>query len=70
MSPREGHLKAVKRILAYIKTFSKGRIIVDTTYPDHSIYPVEEDLNWKDFYPDSEEEIPIDLPSQRDQKSG
>ena len=24
MSPREGHLKAVKRILAYLKTFPKG----------------------------------------------
>ena len=36
MSPREGHLKAVKRILAYLNTFPKGRVIVDTTYPDHS----------------------------------
>ena len=40
MSPREGHLKAVNRILAYLWTFPKGRVIVDTTYPDHSIYPV------------------------------
>ena len=32
MSPREGHLKAVKRILAYLRTFPKGRIIVDKTY--------------------------------------
>ena len=62
MSPREGHLKAVKRIPAYLKTFPKGRIIVDTTYPDHSIYPVEEQPHWKDFYPDAEEEIPNDLP--------
>ena len=45
MSPREGHLKAVKRILAYLKTFPKGRIIVDATYPDHSINPVEEHPN-------------------------
>ncbi len=61
MSLREGHLKAVKRILAYMKTFPKGRVIVDTTYPDHSIYPVEDHPNWKDFYPDAEEEIPNDL---------
>ena len=61
LSPREGHLKAVKRILAYLNTFPKGRIIVNTTYPDHSIYPTEEHPNWKDFYPDAEEEIPNDL---------
>jgi hypothetical protein len=68
MSPREGHLKAVKRILAYLKTFSKGRLIVDTTYPDHSIYPVEDHPNWKDFYPDAEEEIPNDLPMSKGPK--
>jgi hypothetical protein len=38
MSPREGHEKAVKRMLAYLKTFPKGRPIVDTSYPDHSVY--------------------------------
>jgi hypothetical protein len=45
MSPREGHLKAVKRILAYLKTFPEGRHIVDTTYPEYSIYPVEDHPN-------------------------
>jgi hypothetical protein len=38
MLPREGHLKAVKRILSYLKTFPKGpkgRVIIDTSYPDH-----------------------------------
>jgi hypothetical protein len=43
MSPREGHMKAVKRSLP------KGRLVVDTTYPNHSIYPVEDHPNWKDF---------------------
>ena len=65
MLPREGNLKAVKRVLAYLKIFPKGRIIVDTTYPDHSIYPVEEHPNWKDFYPDAEEEIPNGLPKSK-----
>jgi hypothetical protein len=41
MLPREGHLKVVKRILSYLKTFPKGRVIIDTSYPDHSVYPVE-----------------------------
>jgi hypothetical protein len=35
--PREGHLKAVKRILSYLKTFPNGRVIIDTSYPDHSV---------------------------------
>jgi hypothetical protein len=45
MSPREGHLKAVERILSYLKTFPKGRLIIDTAYPDYSIYPVEDHTN-------------------------
>jgi hypothetical protein len=40
--PREGHLKAVKRILSYLKTFPKGRVIIDTSYPEHYVYPVED----------------------------
>ena len=68
MSPREGLMKAVKKILAISQDFLTGRIIVDTTYPDHSIYPVEENPNWKDFYPDDEEEIPNDLPMSKGTK--
>jgi hypothetical protein len=33
--PREGHLKAAGRILAYLKTFPKGRIIVDIIHPKY-----------------------------------
>jgi hypothetical protein len=40
MLPREGNLNAVKRILSYLKTFPKGRVIIDTSYPNHSMYPV------------------------------
>jgi hypothetical protein len=65
MLPREGHLKAVKRILSYLKTFPKGRVIIDTSYPDHSVYPVEDHSNWMEFYPDAGEEIPKDLPPEK-----
>jgi hypothetical protein len=50
--PREGHLKAAKRILAYLKAFPMGWIIVDTTYPKNSNFPVEDHPNRKDFCPD------------------
>jgi hypothetical protein len=36
MSPRERHLKAVQRILVYLKTFPKGRVMIDTSYTNHS----------------------------------
>jgi hypothetical protein len=66
--PREGHLKAVKRILSYLKTFPKGRVIIDTSYPDHSVYAIEDHSNWMEFYPDTGEEIPKDLPPEKDQR--
>jgi hypothetical protein len=58
MIPREGHHKAVKRIFSYLETFPKGRVIIDTSYPDHSMYPVEDNSNRMEFYPDAGEEIP------------
>jgi hypothetical protein len=61
MLPRKGHLKAVTRILSYLKTFPKGRVIIDTLYPDHSFYSVEDHLNWMELYPDASEEITKDL---------
>jgi hypothetical protein len=65
MLPRKGHLKAVQRILSYLKTFPKGSGIMDTSYPDHSVYPVEDNSNRMEFYPDASEEIPKDLPPKK-----
>jgi hypothetical protein len=65
MLTREGYLKAVKRILSYLKTFPKGRVIIDTSYPDHSEYPVEDHSNWMEFYLNASEEIPKDLPPEK-----
>jgi hypothetical protein len=65
MIPREGHLKAVKRILSYLKTFPKGSVIMDTSYTDHSVYPVEYHSNWMEFYPNASEEIPKDFPPEK-----
>jgi hypothetical protein len=65
MLPRGGHLKAVKRILSYLKTFPNSSVIIDTSYPDHSVYPVEDHSNWMEFYPDVAEEIPKDLSPEK-----
>jgi hypothetical protein len=65
MVPTEEHLKAAKRVFAYLKTFPKGRVIIDMSYPNHSEYLLEDLPNRKDFYPDAEEEIPNDLPMSK-----
>jgi hypothetical protein len=62
MSPKEGHLKVAKRILAYLKLFPKGIVIVSTAYTTYSINPIDDHSNWKDFYLDAEEDIPNNLP--------
>jgi hypothetical protein len=61
-SPRERHLKG------YLKTFPKGRCIVDTTYPDHSVYPVEDHTNWIDFTQIQKKRSQIIFLLQRDQR--
>jgi hypothetical protein len=47
--------------LSYLKTFPKGRVIIDTSYPDHSVYTVEDHSNWMEFYPDASVGIPKDF---------
>jgi hypothetical protein len=69
MLPREGNLQAVNRIFSYLKTFPKGIAIIDTSYPDHPVYPVEDHSNRMEFYPDAEE-IPKDLHPEKGQESG
>ena len=61
IAPKEGHLKAALQVLGYLKTYTKGRILIDISYPDHSQYPTETHDNWKEFYPDAEEDIPHDM---------
>jgi hypothetical protein len=51
-----------------LKTFPKGRVIIDTSYPSHSKYFVDDFLNWKDFNPDTEDEISNDLPMSKGPK--
>ena len=62
MAPREGHLKNAFRILSCIKTFPKGRILFDTSYPAREdMMEKGEGPNWREFYPDAEEELPSDM---------
>ena len=63
MAPREGHLHAIKRVFSYLKKFPKGKIVIDSDYQDTSTFKINEYQNWKEFYPNVEEELPDDMPT-------
>jgi len=52
------------KVFSYLKGRPNGKIICDSSCPDHSRYKSEDHDNWKDFYPDVEEDISPDLPNQ------
>ena len=62
---REGHFTKAVRILGYLKKFSKGTIIIDNNYPDHSKHKKDLEHNWTEFYPDVEEMILHDILKQK-----
>jgi len=62
MAPRIGHLNAMKRVFGYLKKFSKGRLIVDTSFPDHSAHATNDFETWSEFYPDAAKELPPNMP--------
>ena len=67
MQPRQGHLNGIIRVFGYLKKFNKGRIMIDPSYPDHSMFETKEYDNWKEFYPDAQELIPekSEMPSPK-----
>jgi hypothetical protein len=62
--PREGHLDAMFRMFAYLKTKHNSRMVFDPTYPhvDMSDFKI---CDWKNFYGNVEEAIPTDAPESR-----
>ncbi len=63
--PMQGHLKALTRVLGYLKDHSGGRMIIDTDYRDNSKFTIVEHQNWKEFYPAAKDEIPDDMPKPK-----
>ena len=57
MQPRKGHLDGMLCVFGYLNKFKKGKIMIDTNYPDHSAFQVKNSENWKEFYPDVEEMV-------------
>ena len=67
-APREGHMKAVKRIFGYLKKFNKARLPIDPELPRHEDFPYDDLNTWQDLYPDAEEEVPPDMPKAKGPK--
>ena len=65
MAPREGHLKAATKILSYVKTRPKGRIVFDVSYKSWS-HSDEDKYDWTKYYPDIKEELPHDRPAEKE----
>ena len=68
MQPREGHYNAMIRIFAYLKRWSKGKLVIDPSYPNHDHYETQE-YDWTELYPDAEEELPYDMPAPLGKKA-
>ena len=63
-SPRIGHLQSVYHIFGYLKQVPKRKLYFDPVLP-----LISEDrfhkFDWEDFYRDSKEAIPDDMPKPR-----
>jgi hypothetical protein len=61
MAPRQGHLKAVRRIFGYLRVCPKGRILIDNGQaPMRNEAMVTRGQDWNEFYPDAIENVPDD----------
>jgi len=63
--PREGHLTEVFHIFAYLKNKHNAALCFDPTYPDINTGDFNETGDWKNFYGDVTEAIPINAPEPR-----
>ena len=65
MSPREGHISALKRVFGYIKRFPGAQILVDTNFHVPKMVAPPVDYDWQEFYPDAAEELPPGMPEPK-----
>ena len=63
--PREGHLKAIFHVFAYLKCKHNARMVFDPTYPDIVSSDFKDDKDWKEFYGNVKEPIPLNKPTPR-----
>jgi hypothetical protein len=58
-APRTGHLVALFHVFSYLKCHDRSKLVFDDSYVkiDH-----EQDYDWKGFYLNFTEEIPMNVP--------
>ena len=65
VQPRLGHLKQAYIIFSYLKSHVNAWLVMDPTY-----IHISEDgfkvAEWKDFYPDTKDKIPPDIPEPKE----
>ena len=63
MAPRQGHLTAIIKVFGYLRFTIEGKIVIDTSDPPiRNEATFEEIASWSEFYEDTEEDIPYDMP--------
>ena len=66
--PRRGHLEAMYHIFAYLKKHENGaRIVFDPKTPQMDERVFKSNADWRDFYGDVTEELPLNMPKPRGQ---
>lgn len=62
-APREGHLKALLHMYAYLATHDRSKLVFDDSYT--VITDELENQDWSSFYPNAKEDIPTNIPEPR-----
>jgi hypothetical protein len=62
-SPREGHMEALYCIFAYLTLVPTGQIVFDPRTPNLDESCFQQNVDWKPFYGDVKEELPLDMPT-------
>ena len=61
--PRQGHLEAAIKVFGYLQANPTGQIVVDIDdAPIHKVAKYSGEQSWSEFYTDTEEDIPYDMP--------
>ena len=63
--PRKGHFECALHMMGYLKWNHNSRLFFDPTYPDIDFDTFNEGADWKTFYGDVTEAIPLNAPDQR-----
>ena len=63
------HLQAAFRVFGYLRHTHKKQIIIDPQPLDWSNFHSDHYDTWKEFYPDTEEELPPNMPTAKGAKA-